>query len=134
MKKSILGIRTIIIYFALCLLISLKATKIIKIFVPVIILFYDNNNVCVVLVGWFLYALLLLKIIFNMKRLYMDFLGCVEKCVGFMCILFKVVKNVKSIYVNKLSWFSPLHTTNIWTSFYLLYVREESELAPGKVL
>ena len=88
MKKSILGIRTIIIYFALCLLILLKATKIIKIFIPVIILFYDNNNVCVVFVGWFLYELLLLKIIFNMKRHYMGFLGCVEKCVGFMCIPF----------------------------------------------
>ena len=41
----------------------------------------------------------------------MGFGGCVEKCVGFVCVLFKVVKNLKSIYVKKVSWFSLLHTT-----------------------
>ena len=34
------------------------------------------------------YGHLLLKIIFSMKRCYMGFGGFVEKCVGFVCVLF----------------------------------------------
>ena len=51
-------------------------------------LFYGNKNVCVGFVGWFLYALLLLKIILSMKRCYVGVLGYTEKCVGFVCVLF----------------------------------------------
>ena len=40
-----LGIRALIIHFALCLLIWLKVAKIMKIFISVI-LFYGNKNVC----------------------------------------------------------------------------------------
>ena len=39
----------------------------------------------------------------------MGFGGCVEKCVGFVCVLFKVVKNLKSIYVKKCPGF-PYYT------------------------
>ena len=49
--------------------------------------------------GWFLYVLVLLKIIFSMKRCYVGFGVCEEKCVEFVCVLFKVVKILKSIYV-----------------------------------
>ena len=67
-------------------MIRLMISKIVKIFIPVI-LFYDNN-VCLGFGRWFFWALLLLKIIFSMKRCYMGFGGFVEKCVGFVCVLF----------------------------------------------
>ena len=51
-----------------------------------VILFYDDN-VCLGFGRWF-FGHLLLKIIFSMKRCYMGFGGFVEKCVGFVCVLF----------------------------------------------
>ena len=45
-----------------------------EIFIPVI-LFNGNKNVCVGFVRWFLYALLLLEIIVNIKRCYVGFWG-----------------------------------------------------------
>ena len=62
-------------------------TKIMKIFIPVI-LFCGNKNVCVVIVRWFLYALLLLKVIVSMKSCYLGFWRYIEKFVGFVCVLF----------------------------------------------
>ena len=50
-------------------------------------LFYSNKNVCVGFVGWFLYTLLLLKIIVSMKRCYVGIWKYIEKCVGFVCVL-----------------------------------------------
>ena len=57
-----------------------------KVFIPVI-LFYGNKNVCVGFVGWFLYTLLLLKIVVSMKRCYVGVWGYIEKYVGFLCVL-----------------------------------------------
>ena len=51
-------------------------------------LFHGNDNVCVGFVGWFLYELLLLKIIVSMKRCYVGVSGYIEKYVGFVCALF----------------------------------------------
>ena len=82
------GTHTVTIYFALRLLILLKTTKIIKIFIPVILV-YGNKNVCLGFVGWLLYTFFLLKIIVNMKRCYMGVWGYIEKCVGFLCELFQ---------------------------------------------
>ena len=57
------------------------SAKIIKIFIP-IILFYGNNNVCVwEVVWWFLCGFLLLKVIVR------GCLGNGVKCVGFVCVL-----------------------------------------------
>ena len=39
-------------------------------------------------VGWFLSALLLLKVIFSMKRGYAGVLGNTEKCINFAGVLF----------------------------------------------
>ena len=68
------GICSVIIYFPLHLLIWLKATKIIKIFIP-IILVYGNKNVCLGFAGWFLYTLLLLKILLVWKGVMWVFGG-----------------------------------------------------------
>ena len=59
-----------IIYFCLCLLVCLKGTEILKIFIPVMLFYGNKNNVCLGFVRWFLYTLLLLKTIFSMKRCY----------------------------------------------------------------
>ena len=56
--------------FTVYLLVWLRGTEIMKILIPVI-LCYGNNNVC--LGRWVLCALLLLKIIFSMKRVIRRF-------------------------------------------------------------
>ena len=50
---------------------------------------------CAGFVGWFLSALLLLKIIVSVKRCYVGVLGSIEKCINFASVLFKVVKILK---------------------------------------
>ena len=53
---------------------------------------YDNKNVCLKFVWWFLYTLLLLKIIFSMKDIICMFGGWGKMC-GYLCVyFFKVVK------------------------------------------
>ena len=42
---------------------------------------------CAGFVGWFLSALLLLKIIVSMKRCYVGVLGSIEKCIKFSGLL-----------------------------------------------
>ena len=62
-----------------------------KIFIPVI-LFYGNKNVCVGFVWWFLYALLLLKIIVSIKKCYVGFWGTWKNMWGLCVYFFKVDK------------------------------------------
>ena len=57
-------------------------------------------------VGWFLSALLLLKIIVSMKKCYVGVLGNIEKCINFAGVFFKVVKNLKSHTLKVVSGFS----------------------------
>ena len=56
---------------------------------------YFLKKVCVGFVGWFLNALLLLKIIVSMKRYYVSVLGDIEKFINFVRVFLKVVKNLK---------------------------------------
>ena len=56
---------------------------------------YFLKKVCVGFAGWFLNALLLLKIIVSMKRYYVSVLGDIERCINFVRVFFKVVKNLK---------------------------------------
>ena len=60
-------------------------------------------------VGWFLSALLLLKIIVSMKRCYVGILVNIEKCINFAGVFFKVVKNLKSHTSKFVSGFSNTH-------------------------
>ena len=96
-------------YFALCLLIWLKATKIIKIFISVIP-FYGNKDICLGFVWLVLCALLLLKIIFSMEGLCRCFGVCRKMCGVCVCTFLKWLKCEKNVR-EKLSWFSLLHTT-----------------------
>ena len=98
--------------FTLCLLIWLKAAKSVKIFIPVT-LFYGNKNVCVRFVRWFLYALLLLKMIVSMKRCYVGVLEYTEKRVGFVCVLFlKLLKCEKCMREKAIPGLSDTHCWN----------------------
>ena len=53
------------------------------------VFFKKKKKVCVGFVGWILNALLLLKIIVNMKRCYAGVLGYIQKCINFAGVFFK---------------------------------------------
>ena len=61
-------------------------------------------------VGWFLNALLLLKIIVSMKRCYVGILGNIEKCINFAGVFLKRLKFKKDIR-DGLGWVCLKHTT-----------------------
>ena len=80
---------------------------------------YFLKKVCVGFVGWFLNALLLLKIIVSMKRYYVSVLGDIERCINFVRVFFKVVKNLK-VYAEMICpVFSKTHYWKINTEFSL---------------
>ena len=70
-------------------------------------LFYSNKNVCVGFVGWFLYTLLLLKIIVSMKIMLCGYLEVHRKMCG-VCVCTGVCFCGLCV-----SWFPLIHTTVI---------------------
>ena len=66
--------------------------------------------------GWFLSALLLLKIIVSMNRWYVGVLGNIEKCINFTGMLFKVVKILKGYAVKTVLVFPKTHYFEFWAS------------------
>ena len=106
-------------------MIGLKDVKIMKICYSPIVLFESNGNVslvyvflkkvCVGFVRWFLNTLLLLKVIFSVKRCYVGVLGILEKCKSFAGVLVKskvfFLKCVQNITVPVLSNTHYLHQT-----------------------
>ena len=115
-------------YFALCLLIWLKATKIIKIFISVIP-FYGNKDICLGFVWLVLCALLLLKIIFSMEGLCRCFGVCRKMCGVCVCTFLKLLK--WECVREKLSWFSLLHPTS---SFKMVGMTFSSKLDWGSYI
>ena len=60
-------------------------------------------------VGWFLSALLLLKIIFSVKRCYVGVLGNIKICRSFVGVLFKTVKIQKEYALKTAPVFPKTH-------------------------
>ena len=65
-----------------------RLNKRVEIFILIILFYIIFINICLGFMGSFLSALLLLKIIVNVKRCYVGVFGYIEKYVAFVCVLF----------------------------------------------
>ena len=64
-----------------------RLNKRVEIFILIILFYIIFINICLGFMGSFLSALLLLKIIVNVKRCYVGVFGYIEKYVAFVCVL-----------------------------------------------